>query len=595
MRKFHLDLFDAFTGDASSTLPSIVSTFSGGVLNGIGNDQANTIVFSRNAAGTILVNNGAVPVTGGTPTVANTNLITASGSGGNDVIRLNETNGPLPRAILSGGSGNDTLTGGAGADQLFGQANNDTLNGRGGNDQLSGGSGNDILFGGSGNDRLVGGTGFDQVFGEGGNDRMIGNPGSNGVMEGGEGVDTAEINGSGASEVFSANAIGTRVAFDSLDPLLFFLDIGTTEELFVSMGGGDDTFFTSGDLASRLHLSVHGGAGDDTIIGGNGADLLTGGDGLDFIDGQQGGDRVSMGADDDFFRWDVGDGSDIVEGGSGFDGMLFNGDSTNEAFVAAANGNRLSFTRDVGSVVMNTNDVERVVLNARGGADSITINDLSATDVKRVDIDLTGVPEGTTGDGAADTVRANGTAGNDTIEVVGGGNAFSVVGLAAQINVFNTDAALDTLIVNGGAGDDTINASTLAAGVVKLRFDGGAGNDTILGSRGNDILIGGSGNDVLIGGAGNDQLFGGPGADTLNGGAGTDVFFADEFDTVIDDFAAGAGSEDRIDLSALGVDFEWLMAHASDVDGNVLLNLGDHQITLRGVSTSMLHQDDFFV
>ena len=112
MRKFHLGVFDAFTGDASSTLPSIVSTFSGGVLNGIGNDQANTVVFSRNAAGTILVNNGAVPVTGGTPTVANTNLITASGLGGNDVITLNETNGTLPRAILTGGSGNDTLTGG---------------------------------------------------------------------------------------------------------------------------------------------------------------------------------------------------------------------------------------------------------------------------------------------------------------------------------------------------------------------------------------------------------------------------------------------------------------------------------------------------
>lgn len=91
------------------------------------------------------------------------------------------------------------------------------------------------------------------------------------------------------------------------------------------------------------------------------------------------------------------------------------------------------------------------------------------------------------------------------------------------------------------------------------------------------------------------EAAGGPGADTLIGGAGNDVFVADEFDTVIDGFAAGAGSEDRIDLSALGVDFEWLMAHASDVDGSVLLDLGDQQITLRGVTTSMLHQDDFLV
>jgi Ca2+-binding RTX toxin-like protein len=85
------------------------------------------------------------------------------------------------------------------------------------------------------------------------------------------------------------------------------------------------------------------------------------------------------------------------------------------------------------------------------------------------------------------------------------------------------------------------------------------------------------------------------GADTLNGGDGDDVFITDVFDTVIDSFAAGAGSEDRIDVSGLGVDFAWLMAHATDVNGNVLLDLGDHQITLRGVSTSTLHQDDFMV
>ena len=36
----------------------------------------------------------------------------------NDVISLNETNGPLPAAALFGGDGNDTLTGGTGDDQL---------------------------------------------------------------------------------------------------------------------------------------------------------------------------------------------------------------------------------------------------------------------------------------------------------------------------------------------------------------------------------------------------------------------------------------------------------------------------------------------
>src|SRR5204863_5590515 len=128
----------------------------------------NNTILSRDAAGRIFVNGGAVPVIGGTPTVANTTLIAAFGLAGNDTITLSEANGALPKALLFGGAGNDVLTGGSGDDQLFGQAGNDTLLGKGGND---------LLFGGDGNDRLIGGTGNDQVFGQAGDDRIIWNPG----------------------------------------------------------------------------------------------------------------------------------------------------------------------------------------------------------------------------------------------------------------------------------------------------------------------------------------------------------------------------------------------------------------------------------
>ena len=77
---------------------------------------------SRDAAGKILVNGGAVKVLGGTPTVANTSLIQVFGQAGNDTITLNEANGALPRANLFGGAGNDTITGGSGNDMLFGQS-----------------------------------------------------------------------------------------------------------------------------------------------------------------------------------------------------------------------------------------------------------------------------------------------------------------------------------------------------------------------------------------------------------------------------------------------------------------------------------------
>src|SRR5206468_257185 len=122
--------------------------FTFGVLTVTGDNQNNTVELSRDAAGKVLVNGGAVAVKGGVATVANTKQISVFGLGGNDTIALNEANGALPRASLFGGAGNDILTGGSGNDQLFGQGGNDTLLGKGGVDLLFGGADNDTLTGG---------------------------------------------------------------------------------------------------------------------------------------------------------------------------------------------------------------------------------------------------------------------------------------------------------------------------------------------------------------------------------------------------------------------------------------------------------------
>src|SRR5437879_2615758 len=124
-----------------------------GLLTVIGDSANDLITMSRDAAGQLLVNGGAVAIQGGVSTVANTTLIQVFGQGGNDTIALDESNGALPAANLFGGAGNDTLTGGSGADLLFGGAGNDILNGKGGNDLLFGGAGNDTLIGGSGDDQ----------------------------------------------------------------------------------------------------------------------------------------------------------------------------------------------------------------------------------------------------------------------------------------------------------------------------------------------------------------------------------------------------------------------------------------------------------
>jgi Ca2+-binding RTX toxin-like protein len=525
-------------------VPAVIATFSAGTLSVFGDSLDNTIDISRDAAGKLLVNGGAVAIKGGTATVANTALIQVFGQGGNDTITLNEAQGALPRANLFGGAGNDTLIGGSGGDMLFGQSGNDTLLGKGGFD---------FLFGGSENDTLTGGDADDQVFGESGNDRMVWNPGDDtDLNEGGAGTDTVEVNGGGGAEVFTATANGTRVRFDRLDPAPFSIDIGTSENLVLNANGGNDSFSATGNLAALIKITVDGGAGNDTILGSNGNDLLLGGDGEDFIDGQQGNDGALMGAGNDVFQWDPGDGSDTVEGQDGADTMLFNGSAGSEIFQASANGGRVLFTRNLGTITMDLNDVESIDLNTLGGTDTTTINDLSGTDLVEINIDQAGTLGGTAGDAAADVVIVNGTNGNDIIDVFGSGTTYAVVGLHTLVSVANSEGAHDALIINTLGGNDGVTATTLPAGVVKLTIDGGTGDDTLLGSQGADVFLGGDGDDFIFGdngndlalmGAGNDvfQWDPGDGNDTIEGQDGADkmLFF-------------GSGASENINIVANG-------------------------------------------
>jgi Ca2+-binding RTX toxin-like protein len=528
-----------------ATKAPIKATFSpdAGLLSVFGDDGDNVIVTSRDAAGQILVNGGAVPVSGGTATVANTATIQVFGNGGNDTISLDESNGALPAAQLFGGAGNDVLTGGSGADQLFGGAGNDTLLGKGGND---------LLFGGDGNDTLIGGTGDDQVFGEAGNDRMIWNPGDGtDLFEGGDGVDTAEVNGGNGAETFSIIANGTRVRFDRLGPAPFSLDIGTTENLVLNMNGGDDTFTAGNGLAALINLTVDGGAGNDTITGGDGNDTLLGGDGNDVIAGGRGNDTAQLGAGDDTFVWNPGDGSDVVEGQDGTDTLVFNGANVNETMSISANGSRVRFTRDIGAVTMDLNGIEHIQLSARGGADTIVVGDLTGTGVTQVAIDLASIPGTGAGDLAADSVTVNGTKGNDVIEVQSQNGALVVTGLPEVVTVSGSES-IDALIVSGGAGNDTLSAATLPADNVTLTLDGGAGNDTIIGSQGADSLFGGDGNDIVTGGRGNDTALLGNGNDTFiwNPGDGSDLVEGQAgTDTLVFN---GANIGENMDISANG-------------------------------------------
>lgn len=550
------------------------AVFSGGILTVTGDNLANMLTASRDAAGTIFVNGGAVPVTGGVATVANTTLIRIIGLGGDDVLRLDDGNGPMPPANLLGGDGDDTLTGSAAADVLEGGPGNDTL---------YGGAGNDRLLGGPGNDTLVGGIGIDEILGEKGDDQIIWNPGDGSdIIDGDSGKDTLIFNGANIGEMIDLSANGKHLRFsrniasitldcDGIERVIYralggmdqvtvndltgtdvrnvvvdlasplgggdgqedtvFVNgtegndrievtgtadgvdvLGLTavvtvvgaepglDELVINARGGNDVIDASAVAVGAIDLTLNGGAGDDELTGGAGNDLLIGGQGADVAFG---------GAGDDTFAWNPGDGSDVFEGGVGYDTLLFHGSNIGEKVDISATGQRVRFTRDIAGVTVDCAEIEEVRFHALGGADTITVNDLSGTGVVQVALDLTSAAGG--GDTAGDMITVNGSNGDDVVLIAGNATGVSVQGLAARVAITGSEPALDQLIIRTLAGDDVVEASGLQAGTIQLTADGGLGADILIGSAGDDVLLGGDGDDVLVGGAGVDVLDGGPG------------------------------------------------------------------------------------
>jgi Ca2+-binding RTX toxin-like protein len=105
--------------------------------------------------------------------------------------------------------------------------------------------------------------------------------------------------------------------------------------------------------------------------------------------------------------------------------------------------------------------------------------------------------------------------------------------------------------LDGGAGDDTLagyDANDALLGLAGAdRIVGGDGDDTLAGGDDRDNMDGGDGNDALRGGAGNDKLNGRVGNDKIGGDAGRDIFSGG---TGNDTIRARDGSADRINCGA---------------------------------------------
>lgn len=238
-------------------------------------------------------------------------------------------------------------------------------------------------------------------------------------------------------------------------------------QIQINSRGGNDTVRIDYGAEVQPFTIIDTGDGNDTVFGGSGNELFRTGAGNDVVDGNRGTDTALLGDGNDKFIWDPGDGSDVIEGGRSQDTMVFNGAAAAEKFVASANGPRLRFTRDLGNIVMDTDDVERVTLNALGGADTVTVGDLRGTDVQKVDIDLGAQLNASGGDSAVDAVTVTGTAGKDHIRVSGSSGSVRVSGLRADVQLKDAEPA-DHLTVDTLAGNDTVTTSRLARGTITL-------------------------------------------------------------------------------------------------------------------------------
>jgi Ca2+-binding RTX toxin-like protein len=446
--------------------------------------------------------------------------ITVDGGAGDDVLRIDDSNGAFTDSIpttIQGGDGNDTLSGGAGNELLLGGAGDDTIDGNGGAD---------VAYLGSGDDSFVWdpGDGSDRIDGQDGNDTMVFNGAAAdervGVSANGDrvtfsrspgnvtmntgGVENIDFNGRGGSDSIGVNDLdgtgvsavnvdlaGTvgRVAVDATNggdlvtvsgdasgvavtgqaARVTVLHPQSIDELEVNGLDGNDSIAATGLAASTIGLTLDGGAGNDRIAGGPGVETLLGGDGDDQVDGNGGNDVADLGAGDDTFVWDPGDGSDTIEGGDGNDAMVFNGANGAEQVTVSAKGDHATFFRAQGTITMDTHSVESIDFNALGGADLVTVNDLTGTGVADVQVDLAGTLGGATGDGAADRVVVNGTNGDDNFVVKGG---VAVADSATAVDVLHSEAANDRLEIDTLQGTDTVDHGGLTPGVVQLFVNG---------------------------------------------------------------------------------------------------------------------------
>ncbi|HEU4842242.1 MAG TPA: hypothetical protein VFT09_12390 [Ilumatobacteraceae bacterium] len=272
-------------------------------------------------------------------------------------------------------------------------------------------------------------------------------------VDGGDGDDRAFARGGDGDDQIgiAPNGAGTVATFGTGTGVVNHVAV---ESLTVQGLAGADQLGAINGIGGLTALTLDGGEGDDDLRGANGADQLVGGGGNDRLDGNLGADTAKLGAGDDAFIWDPGDASDVVEGSTGADKLEFNASNAGEQIDVVRNGGRVKVTRNIGTVTLDVNDVEASAFRMLGGADQVTVGDLSGTDLKAADVSLAASLGG--GDSSQDTVIVNGREVADKIDVTADGGEVVVDGLPAITRISGSESLNVTLRVNALGGTDTV-------------------------------------------------------------------------------------------------------------------------------------------
>ncbi|WP_127560698.1 Hint domain-containing protein [Nioella ostreopsis] len=173
-----------------------------------------------------------------------------------------------------------------------------------------------------------------------------------------------------------------------------------------------------------------------------------------------------------------------------------------------------------------------------------------------------------TGEDALDTSIYAGNYVMYTMYDTGGEDTLDMSGSSLNQRVNMNDETYSDL--SGRIGNFSI-----ARGTGLENYIGSSGSDDVTGNELANEISGNDGNDSLSGGAGADTLDGGDGNDTLTGGADADLFASTGFGTGdtdrITDFN---GAEDVVDLSSFFADISDVAAAATDVSGDLHIDLG---------------------